>query len=912
MTFRAVINLEIRELVKLKKGVGGLEPPLNIGILLDRSKDGKDHLGVVYTLRGELRVKWKYLRETGGRLYQGDKRDENSMKSFLRKAVEDERSGLLLKMDPEEILEKVSAKDLWKSVIKSIKNIEGAIPSKVPSFCIGVCLTPEMVGKVHFPDKILEPRQISAILKVLSSANDPAEPYFHRVDEPGCRGHLPYRNETLSEMRDHIKSLEDLRNVFVNVIEEETEDGRSIRRTISRLEDPRDAILDETQKEEMERICTWAMDHLENGGWTGSAKDIFGLGGTPCTRLDGFDLEKFVSELSYHITDSGGKDLPSNLVGMLLRFDRISWRRASELVVNFNLGSGQRKFHRNFPDHVMNQASRIGGTVSTEELEGRLDLRELETYTIDPHDAKDFDDAVSISRKDDQNWEVWIHIADVSHYVTPGSLIDDEARYRGTSVYLPTGVIPMLPHQLSEDMCSLREKRDRLAISTRLLISPSAEVEEVQHFKSVIRVDENLSYDIVNDFIRERREPFATLKSLSDCLKKHIPRLSLNTPERRIRFLDENSIDITLKRQTEAMELIEQLMVITNEAAARAISQNDLTVPYRVHPLPDRISVEKFNSTSESLGLNIELKLPGPEPSDETGDSPAANEESMMEALLSGGKITFGAMSVEDNLPAEKDEPNENEVAKEVPLERIRDTVDQYNDALGKMEEIEESDIRDLLKIRMLRTMPRAFYTENNIGHFGLGSGCYCHFTSPIRRYPDVLAHRAIVSIIERESGNSSIHEPPSIEEVSGMMDHVNEMSEEAEDWEREMIDVALATRALMDDEFRNRNHSVIIRSITPSTVYSLLDDGVSEGSVPIRSLSRLRLHVNEEETSISASLEGNEGVDPEDPLMARLIQNEGEDIRILSIGDRKTAALHSISVARGRIGISFSDPANG
>jgi ribonuclease R len=208
----------------------------------------------------------------------------------------------------------------------------------------------------------------------------------------------------------------------------------------------------------------------------------------------------------------------------------------------------------------------------------------------------------------------------------------------------------------------------------------------------------------------------------------------------------------------------------------------------------------------------------------------------------------------------------------------------------------------------MLRTMPSAFYSDSNIGHFGLGSVGYCHFTSPIRRYPDILAHRAICSIIEKNGGPPSYSAPPSMEEISDMMEHVNDMSEDAEDWEREMIDVALATRSLMDVDFRNRTHGSIVRSITPSTIYAGLDDGVTEGRIPIRALSPLRLHIDDEETCVIASIEGNEKHDPEDPLIGKLRRNEGQDIIVLRIGDRKRCSIHSISLAQGRIDISFPD----
>ncbi len=911
-----MLPLEIRELVKLKKGLGGLEPPLNVGILIDREKSGKDHLGIVFTLRGELKIKWKHIRESGGRIYEGSKKDEGSMRKFLQKAVDEEEKGLILKMEPEEIVEKVSVSDLWNSLMRVKEELNKAEMdiSEVPSYCENISLSADEIGSIHFQPKILEPRQQMAILKVLTSADDPTIPFFHRLKTRGKPLYSPYKKETIKQIKDHISGLEDLKGAFIQTVEEETEEGRNIKKSVPLFDDPKDATLTTKQREELDGICRWSLDFLKNGRWVMEGDEVFGLGKTPARKIEGFDLERFINELSHNICDCGGKDPVSDIVGMLLRLGKIGWRSASELVVEFNLGSGRRKFHREFSSHVLNRARSFGREVKNEEKGVRKDLRHIETYTIDPQDAKDFDDAVSISKDEDGNWEVWVHIADVSHYVRSGDLLDDEARYRGTSVYLPTSVIPMLPPELSENLCSLREGEDRLAVSTRLIISPEMEVISREHFRSVISVDGNLSYDVVNRYIEEGREPYSSLWKVSKGLKETIQRLDLGTPERKIRFTNENEMEVTLKEQTKAMAMIEQLMVLTNEAAASTIKENGLHTPYRVHPLPDRLSIEKFNATCRSLGLDLEIKMNWGNVKDENGEGSqlSGDEDSMLNALLSGGKISIGGLNLAKE-PTDSDEGQNEEGEKihpqeNVPVEDLKRALDSFNSVLKEIESIGDEDYRSLLGLRMLRTMPRAFYSERNIGHFGLGSVGYCHFTSPIRRYPDILTHRAICSIIEKKGGLPSPSDPPSIEEISEMMEHVNEMSDEAEDWEREMVDVALATRSLMDAKFHNRTHGSMVRSITPSTIFVGLDDGVTEGRIPIRALSPLRLHIDDEETSVIASIEGNEDFDPEEPLIQKIRKNEGQDIIVLRIGDRKRCSIHSVSVAQGRIDISFSD----
>ncbi len=911
-----MIPLEIRELVRLKKGVGGLEPPYNIGILLGREKAGKDHIGIIYTMNGELKVKWKNLREAWGRTYEGEKKDNGSMLKFLKQAVDEEKKGLILTLEAEEIIEKVSVEDLWNSVMeKREKWRSNGI--RTPEFCDNVILSGEMIGNLFYEPKILEKKHISAVAKVLSSCDDPSYPYFHRMDIDGKRSYLPYSKETQTSIKDHISRLEDLRSVFVQITDEEIESGHTLRSAHPRFEDPRDAVLSQNQELEMDIICDWANMFLGTGKWTYTDDGGFGLGGTPAWRMNNFDLERYISDLSHHISNSGGRDLASDLVGMLLKLEKISWMKASELVVDYNLGSGKRKFHRNFPQHVLRKAKGLDSSVREEEIKGRKDLRNVETYTIDPPDAKDFDDAVSISTDDEGNWEVWVHIADVSHYVRSGDLIDDEARYRGTSVYLPTGVISMLPPELSEELCSLKEGVERLTVSTLIRLSSEMKILSWDHYKSVIKVDRNLSYNTVDRYINEGVEPFTSLQKVSEGLRSTIPRLDLDIPERRVRFTGDNEIDVNLKRQTKAMVMIEQLMVITNEAAASTIGDNGLSVPYRVHPLPDSSSIEKFNATCRSLGLNIELPMDWIEEvvSKDGGERTSPEEDQMLRSLLSGGKVSFGALNMEfSDRDIEDEEEGPHTEGEDtingtiVPKEAIDKAIETFNKALGEIGSLGDMDRENLLKLRMLRTMPRAFYSEDNIGHFGLGSECYCHFTSPIRRYPDILAHRAITSIIEQREGPGSGSDPPTREEISGMMEHVNEMTEDADGWEREMVDVALATRSFMDKEFRNRSHGSIVRSLTPSMIFLGLDDGVTEGRIPIRTLSPLRLHIDDDETSVIASLQGNEDSDPKDPIMVDLLKNEGSDIVLFKIGDRRNCKVYAISISQGKIDLSLSN----
>ncbi len=898
--------MEIRELVKLKKGVGGLQPPENFGILLDRERAGKDHVAVVFTLKGILKVKWKFLKDANGVTYHDNKHDEKKMREFLNDAVKKEEKQNTLKMDPQQMIESIQPEGLWRSVSRSIEENRtdlGIKDDQFPYGCHDRFFTPAEIGKIHFKPSYLGPKQEWAVGRILSKCDDRGEPYFLRKDIDRKPHYFVYSKETLSSMNYHIQKLEDLRSMFLEWVEEEDEFHHRTRRVPKlKVDDISSVKLGIELYSELERICGWAIHYLENGWWPVEISEIeltkektvdpFGLAGTPIRRLHKFDLEQFILFLSMDLTSTRRKDLPSSLVTLLLELGKINWKEASELIVKFNMGSGAREFHEVFPPHVLRSSEDLPDQVTKEDEEGRADLTDLETHTIDPVDAKDFDDAISII-KDGENTVVWVHIADVSHYVRPSDLVDSEARFRATSVYLPTRVIPMLPRKLSENLCSLRENVHRLSLSTRIVLSPHAEVLEWEHVQSVIEVNKNLNYDQVNEWIHEEKEPFISLHELAVKLESRGKRLHLNTPERRIRFSGGSEIDIQIKRPTKATKLIEELMVLTNECSALFLEQRELPLPFRVHPLPERTSTEKFNAACEALELDVEIEANW---GDEKSGNETNGEDAMLRSLRSGGKIDFGISPPTDNDEESKGSPLK-------PTKEIMDSaVDAYNEVLDDISQLKEDNVKDMLNLRLLRTLSRAFYSDVNYGHFGLRSMSYCHFTSPIRRYPDILVHRAIKSVISEEGGGPPVGwYVPEKDEIEDNMDHINDMTGSAEEWERDMVDVALATRARMTQGFFKGTHSGMITSLTPSSCFVLLDDGVTEGRLSIRHMSKYPLTVDEHESRILVELTNEMLLDPK----FRNIK-DGEEPVFLKLGDRIKCSIRSVSIAEGKIGLSL------
>ncbi len=308
------------------------------------------------------------------------------------------------------------------------------------------------------------------------------------------------------------------------------------------------------------------------------------------------------------------------------------------------------------------------------------DLRWLPTVTIDGVDAKDFDDAISIGRTDEGGYRLWVHIADVTHYVRPGSPLDREARRRGSSVYLPGTVAPMLPRQLSEGVCSLREGEEKATVTVEMEITPSGEVKKSRAYRSLTISDARLTYEGVDAFLRgegETRQPelVRAAHELSRRLKTRAAmrgKLELDGREPEYE-IDESGVPIgsKVRRSTPARELIEELMILANEAVARMIRGKPGAV-HRVHESPDAEDMEKLAERLAAVGIDAE---PAPE-------------------------------------------------------------------NLGTISQTAKSDAVNYL---ILRSIPRAFYSPGSLGHFGLALENYTHFTSPIRRYSDVLVHRALL-----------------------------------------------------------------------------------------------------------------------------------------------------------------------
>ena len=355
-------------------------------------------------------------------------------------------------------------------------------------------------------------------------------------------------------------------------------------------------------------------------------------------------------------------------------------------------------FQLQFPDDALEVAARIPDIIPNDEIKKRNDVREIFTITIDPVDAKDFDDAISFRKMKTGNYEIGIHIADVSHYVEPDNALDKEAYHRATSVYLPDRVNPMLPEHISNVLCSLRPNEDKLTFSAIFQITPKGDIKQYWLGKTVIHSDHRFTYEEVQEIIENKAGLYAEeLLILNDLAqkfrKKRFNNGAISFSSQEIRFkLDEKGdpIGIMIKESKEAHQLIEEFMLLANRTVAENISKikinnKPLPFPYRTHDDPDEKKLLPFAAFAKKFGHKFDTSSP---------DAIAASFNQLL------------------------------------------------NDVNGRPEQ-------HVLEQLGIRTMAKAKYTTENVGHYGLGFEHYCHFTSPIRRYPDVQVHRILEDVLK-------------------------------------------------------------------------------------------------------------------------------------------------------------------
>ena len=508
-------------------------------------------------------------------------------------------------------------------------------------------------------------------------------------------------------------------------------------------------------------------------------------------------------------------------------------REAVEALLREELGG------RGFPPSVEVEAGRAADAVESREAP-RRDLVDLATFTVDPATAHDFDDAVSARREGDAI-RLWIHIADVAAHVPPGSRLDLEARRRGNSTYAPGAVEPMLPRALSEEACSLAPGVERLAVTAEIELGANGEARRAAFYRSRVRSDARLDYDRLDVVFSGRAEappavaePLAIAREAAAALaeRRGARSLEVESSEPEFRF-DREGAAVTARAvaQTESHRLIEQLMILANEQVAQLLERKRVPAVYRVHAQPDPAGVERL---VEQLG---DLEIPTPP--------------------LRGALAPRQAASVAA------------EASRLVAAEAAR-----------------RGHGRDAYTSLVLRSLKQARYSERNSGHAGLGSAAYCHFTSPIRRYPDLIAHRALLAALGE--GEAS----PSAAEAREVAWHCSERERESMRVERRADDVCAAF--LLERELSERGAEIafegevsgLVRSGAFVSFGGELGD-VYEGFLPARLLGGgERCELNATETALVG----------------------GESGMRLRLGDPASVRVSGVEAARGRVDLEPAD----
>lgn len=437
----------------------------------------------------------------------------------------------------------------------------------------------------------------------------------------------------------------------------------------------------------------------------------------------------------------------------------------------------QHRLPHEFSEKVLDEAENLPRDIQMEK--GLTDFRKLPIVTIDGPDSKDLDDAVYCEKKANGHFELSVHIADVSRYVTKGSLLDDEAYRRGTSVYLADRVIPMLPFQLSNDLCSLNHDEDRYAMSCVMDVSPDGKVKTELVTPSIVRVARRCNYPEINKAFHEGIMPedlshfmpmLEDLKACADALRADRTRrgaLDFDFPEYKV-ILDEEGTPLRIEKRirSDAEKMIEDAMIAANEAVARFLEKTGHTSIYRVHEHPDEEKLNSLKRLIAIMGLNLSIPK-DPEPKD---------------------------------------------------IQKLLETV-------------KGEDIEAVVQVMTLRSLPQACYSTENAGHFGIASECYTHFTSPIRRYPDLMVHRLIRQAIS--DGLSKAELKKQTEFLLRAADHCSETEQNATDTERDVDDLKMTEYMV---PFVGEPFDAHVTGVTRFGVFVGLDNGV-EGLVHIDSM---------------------------------------------------------------------------
>lgn len=445
-----------------------------------------------------------------------------------------------------------------------------------------------------------------------------------------------------------------------------------------------------------------------------------------------------------------------------------------------------------WPKAVEQEVKKVSEEVKEADKQHRIDLRQLPLVTIDGEDARDFDDAVFCEPLDEGGWQLWVAIADVSHYVRIGTALDKEAVERGNSVYFPENVVPMLPEKLSNGLCSLNPDVDRLCMVCEITIGKSGKISEYQFYEAVMRSHARLTYNKVwsilqgdKDLYQRYEQHVPHLRNLYDLFKtlkkvrSHRGAIEFETQESKFVFNAQRKIETIVPLiRNDAHKVIEECMILANVCAARFIEKHKANALFRVHDKPDQDRLTSFLSYLSEIGVEHQLS--------------------------------------EDALPSD------------------------FSNVVGKTAARPDSE---LIQTMLLRSMKQAVYDGENIGHFGLALPAYAHFTSPIRRYPDLIVHRSIKAILKKQGQHVSGDKAYNEEEISQLGEQCSTSERRADDATRDVSDW-LKCEFMLDHV--GTTFDGVVASVTGFGLFVRIGEYHIDGLVHITSLEKDYYHFDD------------------------------------------------------------------
>lgn len=842
------------DVVEFKAGLHGIEAPQNLGIFVRRWKHKGTPWVELVTVEGSKEIKGEHLnRRAFKQRYDGNLKDTDDVRQRLKFLISQHEGGQLVEEVDDDLAQ--LEEDLWEAVCDEPRTFTEE----------------ELARALYGPDA--SPAQLKQVRAALDRCRRPGVGRFETQNK-GDQWR-PWSREERDAMRHAWTDLESLRRQLIHA--EDTEDGRTFTRV-----DLDAAELTPNDQHTLRWVKDAMVQFIDHDGVPD--KDVCGIGGMGATNAFGMDLHRQLGFLAMDWIQSSHTSRSSDYVHFLIEAGLWSADDAVEGLMRRHVN--QEPFFEHVEDPQAESDAEALPEPDLDDDPDRTDLRHLRCFTIDPPDAKDFDDAVGIE-EDAQGTHLWVHIADVSHYVVPGTHLDRHAKKRATSVYLPGRVLPMLPHRIADHLCSLRDDGDRFAMSVRMTIADDGGVAAAQFHRSIIRVTQNLAYQDALERRGDDDQEMAALFALAERMRSTRQGLDLETGEVRVQ-VGEHGFSSHIKQGDDATRMIETFMVAANVTVAKHLAEASVPALYRCHPLPDRSKAERFQHQAAVMGVDVAMDLPGSE-------NESSGGQSLLDQLKSGGgsiNLFGGGLTSEpDDEP--EDAGDDEDAGETLGFAALSDDerdawLAPFRAAVTALRTL-PSERAEVATWKLLACMGRAYYAPDNEGHFGLGATHYLHFTSPIRRYPDLVVHRNLKWVIANKEGPT----PHAKQDLDVLCDHCSNQERAAESLERRVKGAALVLASLHGDGAFSECPARI-SGIVPGGVFVTAGPGI-DARIGARDLPGGPYVVDEWESMLYLEPRTPDDADYEDPESGELRKVRAR------LGDSVTVRLAGRNVADGR-----------